>query len=134
MTNTIVLLPDTGAPELVQLEGIGDRDAQLTGLMGCQPIDVVSLTDRPGGLDMWVCEGRGAWSPNLIASAVAARYDAVGSVFGPVVFASTVLDEDAGELRMCGLSEAQLEDLQKTIEMYWTVYGYDMNWTWEVRS
>lgn len=129
MTNTIVLLPDTGSPELIELEGLQDRDAQLCGLMECQPVDVISLTDRPGGLDMWVCEGRGAWSPNLIASAVAARYGSIGSVFGPVVFASTVRDEGAGELPMCGLSQGQLDELVATIEMFRHTYGY---YPWKV--
>lgn len=142
MTNTIVVLPTVGPPQLVELEGPEDRDAQVYGLLADRddflPLDVISLTDRPGGLDMWVREPvrneyRG--DPNLIATAIAGRYALVGATFfGPVVFASTEIDEDAGELRTAGLSEAQLEDLQKTIEMYWTVYGYDMNWTWEVRS
>lgn len=166
MTNTIVLLPDTGMPELVQLEGPEDRDAQLSGLMACQPIDVVSLTERPGGLDMWVCDPtrnvhaykplmgvREAYCvcgkhfvseqalhrhlrderktvPNLIATAVAGRYETTGTAFfGSVVFASTVLDEDAGELRMCGLSEEQLNELIASIELFRHTYGY---YPWKV--
>lgn len=142
-TNKIVILPTVGPPMLVELEGPEDRDAQVYGLLAHDdvflPLDVISLTDRPGGLDMWVRDP--AWcgeyrnEPNLIATAVAGRYALVGAVIaGPVAFASTEVDEVAGELRMAGLSESQLEDLQCTIEMYWTVYGYDMNWTWETCS
>lgn len=137
-TNKIVVVWETEPPVVLELARPLHLHRQFVSILTDDlPLDVVTLTDRPGGLDMWVRDTSnippGAHvpgEPNLVATAVAAVKGTMGVTYrGPAVFASTEIDEGAGELRMAGLSEEQLDDLVHIIETFRHVYGYP---TWKV--